>query len=252
MPNGVLQSKISTRTPEQLANLQHFIELGRLSASLLHEISSPLTAAILYLDQVKQNDSENLQQARRSLDVLCNYVEAARQQIHNSPMVSSSFCIKHPINQVKRLVLPLAKARGVSLVIENMPHRQLYGDQIKFQQVIANLVINAIDAYKQASDDLAKPIRLSVACEQQAVFIKVIDWGEGIPPSKLSRIFEPFYTTKDSSQHGLGIGLTIVKEHVTSDFHGSIRVTSSSRNGTQFIVKLPALPCPKPHVNKNS
>jgi two-component system C4-dicarboxylate transport sensor histidine kinase DctB len=254
MPQHTLRQHTSETTPQSLANdqletLQHFIELGRLSASLLHEISNPLTAALLYLDQPNGQSPAHVRQARRSLGLLRNYVEAARQQIrHHSPQLSA-FCIHPQIEQVKRLVLPLARAEDVQLVFEGTPHYRLYGDPVKFQQMIANLIINAIDAYaNSAADGLAKPVRVSMSGTAKSVVIKVIDWGEGIPADQLAQVFEPFFTTKSHGQHGLGIGLTIV----TGCFHGSISVSSSHRNGTQFALKLPALSYSASHFRKKS
>jgi signal transduction histidine kinase len=236
---------------EQLEALQHFIELGRLSASLLHEISGPLTAAILYLDQVdEQHDSINVRQARRSLSSLRKYVEAARQQIDHNDHELSSFCIYAQIEQVKRLVLPLARAEGVSLIFEDILHYQLYGEPVKFQQVIANLIINAIDAYNHKAGKLIKPVKVAMVGTDNSITITVSDQGEGIASEQLQRVFEPFYTTKSSNKHGLGIGLTIVKEHITRSFHGSINASSSPRSGTQFVLCLPALPSPPQHLRK--
>jgi len=255
MPNGALRSGTTEGTSpdlagDQLEALQHFIELGRLSASLLHEISSPLTAALLYLEQVDVHDSANLRQVRRSLGVLRKYVEAARRQLRQHSQQLSSFCIYPQIDQVKYLVMPLARAEGVALVFEDIPHYQLYGDPVKFQQVMANLIINAIDAYSSKAYGLDKSVRVSVSGNTRSILITVVDRGEGIPPDQLPRVFEPFYTTKSATKQGLGIGLTIVKEHVTRGFQGAISVNSSLRNGTQFTLKLPALPSPPSHFRK--
>jgi len=75
--------------------------------------------------------------------------------------------------------------------------------------------------------------------DQDWLIIQVNDRGKGITPEALPRLFETFYTTKDKTGHGLGIGLSIVKQYVKTDFRGSIDVTSSSQNGTCFTVKLP-------------
>ena len=243
-------------TSDQLENLQHFIELGRLSATLLHEISNPLTAALLHLEKADSQGSASIRQARRNLRLLKSYVEAARQQLRQQSQHryhQSAFCIHPHIEQLKRIVLPLARSAGVQLVFEDIPHYQLLGDPVKFQQVLANLIINAIDAYSNCPNDgLAKPIRISISTNPHSVTIKIIDWGEGIPADRLPRIFEPFYTTKQRALSGLGIGLAIVKQHVTIDFHGLIHVTSSQRYGTQFILKLPGLPYPPHHLRKKS
>lgn len=231
-----------------LLELQRFAGLGRLSASLLHEISNPLSSALLYLEQAGEG---NLRQAKRSLHTLRRYVEAARQQVrHNDTAVS--FCLKPQIDQVKRVVAPLARSAGVQLYIEAPPHFQLRGDPVKFQQILANLVANAVEAYRHAPKQTsAKPVQVIFAGTAKAVTIKVIDWGEGITTDQLPRLFEPFYTTKtDQSGHGLGIGLAIVRQYAVESFGGSIRVSSSRRYGTRFVVHLPASPPGDSHFRK--
>lgn len=218
---------------------QRLAELGRLSASLLHEISNPLTAALLYIEQCDDKQSPGIRGARRSIRLLHRYVEAARQQVRLESR-PTGFGIRIPVTQIKRLVRPLAKRAGVNLIIESPPQCRLYGDPVKFQQILANLIVNAIKAYHEdTAPDLHKAVHVSLAVGGQALTIRVTDWGQGIDAARMSRIFEPFYTTKSRSGHGLGIGLSIVKQYVTHNFRGSIRVRSSRRGGTVFIIKLP-------------
>ena len=222
-----------------LHELQHFAELGRLSASLLHEISNPLTAAILHLEQAADRHSPSIRRAWRDIQLLRRYVEAARQQVRNQSQVTS-FEVRYHLNQIKRVVGPIAKNAQVDLVFEPMSDYRLRGDPIQFQHILTNLIVNAIDAYSHdTAPDLAKPIRVSVTSHELWLIIRVTDWGHGIAACKLAAIFEPFYSTKSHAGHGLGIGLSIVKQSVVNHFGGSIRVTSSRRYGTSFIVSLP-------------
>lgn len=119
----------------ELQELQHFAELGRLSASLLHEISNPLTAAILELDQSDQRLA-GIRQVRYSLQMMRRYVEAARQQVrYDAP--ASGFGVQTQLKQLKRVMLPLAKAANIKLQIDSAPDCQLYGDSVKFQHIMA-------------------------------------------------------------------------------------------------------------------
>jgi len=233
---GSVDEQLSNR---QLYELHRFAELGRLSASLLHEISNPLTAALLHLDQFADKDSPAIRQARHNIELLRRYVESARQQVRRESS-RQAFKIQPQLNQLKRLMLPLARRNGVRLFIEPAGNLQLYGDPVKFQQILANLMVNAIDAY---SDDrygmLDKAVQVRVTTSSRQVTIRVIDWGHGIASDQLAHIFEPFYSTKSQTGHGLGIGLALVKQYATEDFNAAIRVTSSRRLGTQFTIKFP-------------
>ncbi|PIZ62737.1 hypothetical protein COY17_02010 [Candidatus Saccharibacteria bacterium CG_4_10_14_0_2_um_filter_52_9] len=222
-----------------LQELQRFAELGRLSASLLHEISNPLTAALLHLDQFSDQTSPAIKQVRRNIYALRRYVEAARQQVRQESRLSA-FAITPQFEQLKQVVRPLARKAAVQLVFETIPSCRLYGDPVKFQQLLANLIINAIDAYEDdLCSGLARPVRVRVSRTPHYLTIKVIDWGKGITADQLSQLFKPFYTTKTRAAYGLGIGLTIVERFVTVDFDGSITVTSSRRHGTQFTIRFP-------------
>ena len=151
--------------------------------------------------------------------------------------------------QIKRLLQSIARASHIQLEFDAIPHYQLKGDPTKFQQIIVNIIMNAIDSYKDvASDGLLNHVRISCRANNTSIVIEVHDWGVGIPADKLHKIFDTFYSTKGAPKYGLGIGLAIVKQHVHQDFHGSIYVCSSSRYGTCFRIHLPGTPFPPRHL----
>jgi signal transduction histidine kinase len=224
---------------EYLRELQHFAKLGRMSASLLHEISNPLTAAMLNLE-LSDKQSAGVRRARRDMKLMRRYVEAARQQVKLQGK-AASFRIQPQLDQLKCVIIPLARKSAVRVNIGTAPDCQLYGDPVKFQHILSNLIVNAIEAYGEI-DDIYKPFRIiqvTLSRDNGCLVIDVNDWGKGISAEALPRLFDTFYTTKGQSGNGLGIGLAIVKQYVEDDFHGSITVSSSRPLGTQFIVKLP-------------
>lgn len=226
---------------ERLRELQRFAEVGRVSASLIHDISGPLTAAILHLDQEERlGNLLSVRHARRSIRVMERYLEAARQQLcHESP--SGSFYVKREIDQVKHILQPLARQQHIKLRFHNRTasRHKLMGDPVKFQRIIANLVTNALDAYPRHQTASGQPLVLvSVSSNGNWLVISVRDWGEGITPSQLPHIFKPFYSTKQKSRAGGGIGLATVKRYVEEGFGGSIMAASPADGGTEFCVKL--------------
>lgn len=229
----------SVETEARPEELQRFIELGRLSASLLHEISSPLTAALIHLEDVNDQKSLSVRAIRRSLVRVSRYVNAARKQLRNQGELTI-FSLDSQVRDIKRLVLPLAKVKHVKLDFSLTPKAKLRGDPIKFQQILVNLIVNAIEAYDLSQTQTAN-LRVRVVISDQLKYIQlvVIDWGEGISQAQLPRLFDPFYSTKSGEDKGLGLGLVIVKQCVKDSFNGSINVTSSARNGTCFTIKLP-------------
>jgi signal transduction histidine kinase len=234
---------------ERMQTLEHFAELGRLSATLLHEISNPLTAAMLYLEQYDDQQSPYIRQVRRNIRLLQRYVEAARQQVRQES-VTASFNVRSQMNQVRRLLAPLAKRRGVQLCFDPVPNYKLFGDPVKFQHIVTNLIINAIDAYhgsppmfSDSGDSGGKSVIIRLSSSQQWLVIRITDYGSGLTTAEVSRVFEPFYTTKKyvtntRGDQGLGLGLAVVRQYVEQDFDGTINVASSRQRGTEFTAKL--------------
>lgn len=225
-------------TLEHLHELQRFAEIGRLSASLLHEISNPLTAAILHLDPAAAGTSHHIRHARRHIKILQSYVEAARQQVKTSSN-ERSFFTRSQLEQVRRILEPHAKRHHVRLWMDTSSNYRLYGDAVKFQQIIANLVKNAIDAYATLPlDHSYRRVHVDLKQHGNWLSIEVTDWGLGMTTDELAHMFDPFYTTKVKVGHGLGIGLTVVKQYIESDFQGKVSATSTPGKGTRFTVKL--------------
>ena len=223
---------------EHLRELQRYAELGRTSASLLHQISNPLAAALINLELSGQK-SAGVRRARQDIQLIRRYVEAARQQLRRQSQ-PTDFRIQPQVEQLKRIVLPLAQKAGIQFRIESLPTCRLHGDPVKFQHIISNLVINAIEAYApQDTEGRIRVVRLTMVCSRHRLTVRVSDRGKGIAPQDLPHIFEAFYSTKADSGHGLGIGLAIVKRYVETDFGGAITASSSPRSGTTFTVKLP-------------
>jgi signal transduction histidine kinase len=225
------------RHTDNSEDIQRFVDLGKLSASLLHEISNPITVALINLEQLNDQKSLKIRSVRHSLENLTRYVDAARKQIR-SESETRQFFVDTQMNDVKRLVRPLARRANIQLRFSKVPHLKLCGDPVKFQQISVNLIVNALEAYK-GKDIISSERIVSVNIEQNSRYlsIEVLDHGGGIAKDQLPKLFEPFYTTKSGA--GLGLGLVIVNRYVTQNFGGYIRVTSGPVSGTRFMVKLP-------------
>ena len=240
-----LEIKVIERTREleetqllRTMELQRFAEFGRLSANLLHEVASPLTAASLNLEQFSGSKSTVIKQAQQNIRHIERYVSAARKQLQ-SESSQVRFSVKTELRQITNLLSPLARKAQIKITIRQASSYWLYGDPVHFNQLLGNLLVNAIDAYKDSDSSTAtKLIEVAVTADSKMVTIIVKDWGAGISKPQLGRVFEPFYTTKSSSSRGMGIGLAMVKQFVEVDFHGSISVASAAATGTFFTVKL--------------
>jgi two-component system C4-dicarboxylate transport sensor histidine kinase DctB len=222
----------------QLRELQRFAEVGRLSAGLIHDMTSPLTAAILHLEQSESSELPGVQRARRSIQVLERYVEAARQQLSHQ-YSARVFRVEPEVRQAKQILQPLAKRRQVYLKFSSNVNGSLLGDPVRFQRILTNLVTNAIDSYQDTLSDNPK-VNVMVRSESKKLILMVKDWGEGIDDEQMPHLFKPFYTTKQFSKtSGTGLGLATVKQYVEEDFCGSIKAISNIEQGTEIRVILP-------------
>jgi signal transduction histidine kinase len=126
-------------------------------------------------------------------------------------------------------------ARGrVEVVRELRPVRSVVGDPERLQQLFLNLFLNAADAMPDGGR-----LRVGLAEEEGEVVARVADTGVGIPEADLERIFDPFFTTKTAGE-GNGLGLMVCRG-IVGDHGGSIEATSAPAEGSEFVIRLPAV-----------
>lgn len=223
---------------ERILELQNFAEFGRVSASLLHDLASPLTAAAINIEEAgsKQN-SKLLAQAMASLEYIERYLTTARKQLANSEALQV-FTVGDEVSGVLELVRHQAVSAHVGLELQVTNNGKVYGSVVNFHRVIANIVVNAIQAYD--GKKRVKP-RVLVEVKRQNNFIRISisDNGTGINSVDLPHIFDDFYSTKKQVGRGLGLGLANAKRVIEKDYKGAISVTSSVRAGTTFTIEIP-------------
>jgi signal transduction histidine kinase len=242
---SLLEVKVRERTKaleeaqmEKMLDLQRFAEFGRQSATLLHELANPLTSVSLDLEQLEGTGrSKLIRRAREGITHMEQYVDAARRQLRNQAEIRV-FNVSDEIFRVIEMLESKMTRQDVNIVFEDSAkHLQLNGDSVRFSHIIANLLSNAIDAYDEVDSKESRVVSVNVIEKDKKIEMTVHDYGRGITPSQMPRIFESFYTTKQS--RGTGIGLAITKQAVEDAFHGTITVTSNKKTGTQFVVRLP-------------
>jgi len=113
----------------------------------------------------------------------------------------------------------------------------VYGSELRLQQVLINLLVNARDALAEVTGE--KRITLAAAADAAGTnaVITVRDTGCGIPAAHIDRVFEPFFTTK-GAEKGTGLGLAVSYE-IIKQHHGTITIQSAAGRGTEFVITLP-------------
>ncbi|MFY0570202.1 sensor histidine kinase [Archangium lansingense] len=237
------------RTLEQLAHVSRVAALGELTASLAHELNQPL-AAILSNAQAARRllnaTPAELDEVREALEDIISDDKRAGEVIHRMRALlkrgeprQELHSLNDLVREVARLMANDMHLRGATLQLALAPSLPtVQGDGIQLQQVVLNLLINAMDAM---ADVPAGQRQLQVRTASPGpglVELSVQDSGGGIEPSRLALIFEPFYSTK---AHGLGMGLSISRSIVEAH-GGRLQAESPPGQGALLRCVLPAAP----------
>ena len=232
----------------QLMMIQRQNTAGELAAMVSHEINQPLGAIANYLggisvryeDLLKQNPGlkdtveETIRLAKRTSQI----IQGIRNLIRRRPGDAVPVDLRALVEETLVLLHSQLARRQIHLVThydEDLPN--LVGERIQIQQLLLNLILNAIDALEtRAVDDRHLDVELR---SENPNLLKIIvrDNGCGFDSGETTRIFEPFYTTKES---GIGLGLSICKS-VAEAHHGMVSADSGPE-GTRFTVELPCTP----------
>jgi signal transduction histidine kinase len=228
---------------ENRIEFERFANFGRISASLIHDMSTPLSAATLTLGQIQIEQSIDplFKRLSHDLKILETYLLAAKSQLSGESN-NVNFSLTLAIRQVVKLLTTQANAHRVKIVVNISSNVRIYGNRVKFHQIMANLILNAVEACDLINNRPKKVTIKLIQLDSRTIKIVVSDNGIGIKPSAIPKIFNPFYSTKQRlGRNGLGFGLAIVKECVEQDFKGSIDVNSKQNQGTEFIIMLPLI-----------
>lgn len=233
---------------EHISQLSRFVEFGKLSSGIFHDMANHLSILLLMLDEKMVNESAEIKRARGYLE------EFRRARTDLEKFVSStkrrlrevSYAYFYPDQEIVDLLkLIKAAAEKESVSIEFHPGAssdRLSGSPAKFSHIVTNLISNAVESYDPPRFNGAadKKVIVKTAVDGKNFVMEVRDFGCGIAEDDKTKIFVPFFTTKEGDK-GTGLGLAIVKETVENDFGGEISFDSLSGSGTVFTVKLPVL-----------
>jgi signal transduction histidine kinase len=212
-----------------------------LSASIAHEIRNPITAAKSLVQQMEEDPTatENVEYARVALEEL-NRVERSVSHLlrfaREEEMGIGEVRMADVVDSALETFRDRVARGGIELVRRIDGEGRLEGDAEQLRRVVINLVGNAIDALDESGT--AAP-RIEVATGEDLagshVWLRVRDNGPGVDREALSKLFDPFYTSKPN---GTGLGLAITKKLVEAH-RGSLEVNSQPGAGAEFVVTLP-------------
>jgi C4-dicarboxylate-specific signal transduction histidine kinase len=230
----------------QLAHVGRIAVLGELTASIAHEVNQPLAATVINGNACLRwlaAEPPNLPEARQAVESIvkdanraADIITRLRALTQRKPGVMTRFGINDAIRDTVSLAENEIRSHHIALQMHlaaDLP--QVKGDRVQLQQVVLNLIVNAVDAINLTSDGLRELTLRSEPAAPESLLVSVEDTGPGLAKDQVDRLFEPFYTSKAG---GMGMGLAISRSIIESH-GGQIWAESKSPRGAIFRFRLP-------------
>ncbi|MCX6152407.1 MAG: ATP-binding protein [Ignavibacteriales bacterium] len=246
-----LNDKVNEKTEElkkiydQIIQIEKLASLGKLSATVAHELNNPLEGILTYSKLIarllikQQKDGEH-EKILGYLNLISDESARCGRIVKDLLLFShrgeEEFCPEELNGIIEKCVMIInhhLEMNNVKLIKE-IPDvaLKIKGDSQKIQQALISLMINAIESMQNGGT-----LQLKVENDKDKIYLRIIDEGYGISEKDLPHIFEPFYTTKQEAK-GTGLGLTVAYG-IIEHHKGKIEVESTSLKGTTFKVTLP-------------
>jgi PAS domain S-box-containing protein len=230
----------------ELAHANRVTTMGQLTASIAHEVNQPITAAVINAEAALRwlgAQPPDLEEVREALGLIVedgtragNVIGGIRALIKKVPPRQAWLDINEAIREVAALTRGEAAKTGVSVqtdLADGLP--LIYGDRVQLQQVILNLIINAIEAMSGVAETPRALLISTGRAEPGGVLVAVRDSGPGLDPASLEHLFDAFYTTKSG---GMGMGLAICRSIIEAH-EGQLCASANEPRGAVFQFTLP-------------
>ncbi len=234
------------KTQADLARVSRLTTMGELVASIAHEVNQPLAAivtnshaALRWLERDEPDHDEvvaALQRVHRDAAHAGNVITRIRGFLRKEGLKRARVDVAGMIDALVQMLQRALGEAGVSVEVRlpaSLP--VLIGDQVQLQQVILNLLVNAIDAMRTQPDRARRIVVEVQACAARGLLFSVEDSGPGVPADMAATLFEPFCSSKSD---GLGMGLAISKS-IVEHHGGALWLDASGAEGARFAFSIP-------------
>jgi two-component system C4-dicarboxylate transport sensor histidine kinase DctB len=229
-------------TQNELVQAGKLAMLGQMAAGVTHELNQPLAAIRAFADNAgtflargqTAEANQNLSQISAASARMGKIIGQLKGFARKSSETVSTVDLRLAIEGSALLLRNDFETHQVKLEIDVRESVQVVGDTVRTEQVLINLMRNALDAVEEASE---RTIRVVLEREDDDAVIRIQDSGTGIPGQVAPHLFEPFFTTKASGK-GLGLGLTI-SSSIVQAMNGQLTAHNRVEGGAEFVVRLP-------------
>jgi hypothetical protein len=240
------RAEASLRTTQaELAHVSRVTTLGQLTASIAHELTQPIAAALFNAETALASLTRQPPDVARATEAINRFmsdstrateiIARTRALVKKAPARKDDLEINQAISEIVGLTRSEVSKNGVALQIrlaEGLPVIQ--GDRVQLQQVMLNLIMNAVESMSEMNDN-HRELLISTQPEADGVLVAVRDSGPGLPDVAMERAFDAFYTTKSS---GLGMGLSICRSIVEAH-GGRLWAAANFPKGAAFQFTVP-------------
>lgn len=241
----VRAEKALRQTHEELIQAEKLGALGQISAELVHEISQPIQASHTFLASTKllikreeyQLAQENLQEIDKLIRRVSSIVTHLKTFASKSRGTLSRVELKQVVDNALMVLNSKIESSAIELIwVPEDTSIAVKADEIKVEQILINLIRNAIDAIQSHDSENRGRIEINLSASSTHAIISVSDNGCGISPDNLPMLFNPFFTTKPPGK-GMGLGLS-VSYGIAEEFGGRLEVEPNPDQGTTFSLIL--------------
>ena len=237
---------------ERLTHFSRLSTMGEMAAGLAHEINQPLSAIATYAQacqrflKLPDRDDADVVEALQQINAQAlragEVIRRLRNFVKNREVKREPVDCNRLLDDLRTLAETDARLHNVRLRIDAEPNLPtVYADPIQLQQVVLNLVRNAIDAMADSPETRREVVLSTCVTPQGEIEVVVADYGTGLAPEATEHLFNPFFTTKSGGTGlGLAISLSIVRAHGGRLWH-----TPNAGTGARFHFTLPVSPAPK-------
>ncbi|MFQ5721215.1 MAG: PAS domain-containing sensor histidine kinase [Candidatus Aminicenantales bacterium] len=237
----VAKEKMET-AQKKLVQAEKLASIGRISASIAHEIRNPLTSVKLNIQKVMESDNlkeiekDHLNISQEGISQIENFIKELLNFTRVAELNKERFVVQDIIEETLKMMADTIALKRIQVerqYEQNLP--EVYVDGDKMRQVFLNILHNACEAVADGGQVKISVIRMSDK-RSPRIRVEIADDGCGIPEEDWENIFEPFYTTKAS---GIGLGLANARK-IVEQHQGTIRVKAKQGSGACFEIIIPA------------
>jgi len=233
------------RSESELAHVTRMMTMDQLAVSIAHEVNQPLMAIVTnagtclrWLDDAQLD----IASARRALERIVDdghragdIITSVRALARKSPPKMQRLSLDETLRSVLGLLQGEFRRRAITCIVDfDHGTAVVFGDATQLQQVLMNLIMNALEAMMERRAG-ERTLTLRTLASEESVEVRVIDTGPGLDPETREKLFEPFFSTK---QNGIGMGLSICRS-IVETHGGAILAIENSPQGSAFVFTLP-------------